>query len=191
MKILFYGDSNTWGYDAKDASRQKNRFTQFIKQEFSQHEIIEEGLCGRTLCLDDPYDENRNDVVFIMLGTNDAKRQFSTNSISLEKGIRTLLYKALNPEIYRDGSKVPQFFVVCPPKMNRDGLNNERTKENFGDAGFEILNNTKPYLEKGCRDFDVEVIDTHAIAGSIDGIHMDESGHKQVADVLISVIQEL
>ena len=57
--------------------------------------------------------------------------------------------------------------------------------------GFEILNNTKPYLEKGCRDFDVEVIDTHAIAGSIDGIHMDESGHKQVADVLISVIQEL
>lgn len=131
------------------------------------------------------------DVVFIMLGTNDAKRQFSTNSISLEKGIRTLLYKALNPEIYRDGSKVPQFFVACPPKMNRDGLNNERTKENFGDAGFEILNNTKPYLEKGCRDFDVEVIDTHAIAGSIDGIHMDESGHKQVADVLISVIQEL
>ena len=97
----------------------------------------------------------------------------------------------MNPEIYRDGSKVPQFFVVCPPKMNRDGLNNERTKENFGNAGFEILNNTKPYLEKGCRDFDVEVIDTHAIAGSIDGIHMDESGHKQVADVLISVIQEL
>ena len=44
---------------------------------------------------------------------------------------------------------------------------------------------------KYCRDFDVEVIDTHAIAGSIDGIHMDESGHKQVADVLISVIQEL
>ena len=206
MKILFFGDSNTWGYDAKDASRQPNRFTQLVKKAFSEHEIIEEGLCGRTLCLNDPYDEDRNgtkmismvlkthapiDVVFIMLGTNDAKRQFSTNSISLEKGIRTLLYRALNPEIYRDGSKVPQFFVVCPPKMNRDGLNNERTKENFGDAGFEILNNTKPYLEKGCRDFDVEVIDTHAIAGSIDGIHMDESGHKQVADVLISVIQEL
>ena len=131
MKILFYGDSNTWGYNALDASRQKNRFTQLIKQSFKEHEIIEEGLCGRTLCLDDPYDEDRNgakmismvlkthapiDVVFIMLGTNDAKRQFSTNSISIEKGIRTLLYKALNPEIYRDGSKLPKFFVVCPPK---------------------------------------------------------------------------
>lgn len=65
------------------------------------------------MCLDDPYDADRNgakmismvlkthapiDVVFIMLGTNDAKRQFSTNSISLEKGIRTLMYRALNPE---------------------------------------------------------------------------------------------
>lgn len=206
MKMLFFGDSNTWGYDAKDASRQKNRFTQLIKERFNEHEIIEEGLCGRTICLDDPYDDDRNgakmismvlkthapiDVVFIMLGTNDAKRQFSTNSISLEKGIRTLLYKALNPEIYRDGSKVPQFFVVCPPKMNRDGLKNERTQANFGQIGFEILNNSKPYLEKGCSGLGVDVIDTNVVAGNIDGIHMDESGHRQVADALISVIQEL
>ena len=206
MKMLFFGDSNTWGYDAKDASRQKNRFTQLIKERFNEHEIIEEGLCGRTICLDDPYDDDRNgakmismvlkthapiDVVFIMLGTNDAKRQFSTNSISLEKGIRTLLYRALNPEIYRDGSKVPQFFVVCPPKMNRDGLKNERTQTNFGQIGFEILNNSKPYLEKGCSGLGVDVIDTNVVAGNIDGIHMDESGHRKVADALISVIQEL
>lgn len=206
MKMLFFGDSNTWGYDAKDASRQKNRFTQLIKERFNEHEIIEEGLCGRTICLDDPYDDDRNgakmismvlkthapiDVVFIMLGTNDAKRQFSTNSISLEKGIRTLLYRALNPEIYRDGSKVPKFIVVCPPKMNRDGLKNERTQTNFGQIGFEILNNSKPYLEKGCSGLGVDVIDTNVVAGNIDGIHMDESGHRQVADALISVIQEL
>ena len=72
--------------------------------------LLSQDLCGRTLCLDDPYDEDRNgaktismvlkthapiDVVFIMLGTNDAKRQFSTNSISLEKGIRTLIVQGL------------------------------------------------------------------------------------------------
>ena len=130
-------------------------------------------------------------VVFIMLGTNDAKRQFSTNSISLEKGIRTLMYRALNPENYRDGSKLPKFFVVCPPKMNVDGLKNERTASNFGQAGFDILVNTKPYLEKGCSGLNVEVIDTSAVAGSLDGIHMDEKGHKLVADALISIIKEL
>lgn len=199
MKILFFGDSNTWGYNAKDASRQPNRFTQLVKKAFSEHEIIEEGL-------NDPYDADRNgakmismvlkthapiDVVFIMLGTNDAKRQFSTNSISLEKGIRTLMYRALNPENYRDGSKLPKFFVVCPPKMNVDGLKNERTASNFGQAGFDILANTKPYLEKGCSGLNVEVIDTSAVAGSLDGIHMDEKGHKLVADALISMIKEL
>ena len=45
MKILFFGDSNTWGYNAKDASRQPNRFTQLVKKAFWEHEIIEEGLC--------------------------------------------------------------------------------------------------------------------------------------------------
>ena len=43
MKIFFFGDSNTWGYNAKDASRQPNRFTQLVKKAFSEHEIIEEG----------------------------------------------------------------------------------------------------------------------------------------------------
>ena len=49
MKILFFGDSNTWGYDAKDASRQPNRFTQLVKKAFSEHEIIEEGLKWSTV----------------------------------------------------------------------------------------------------------------------------------------------
>ena len=53
------------------------------------------------------------------------------------------------------------------------------------------MNNSKPYLEKGCSGLGVDVIDTSVVAGNIDGIHMDESGHRQVADALISVIQKL
>lgn len=204
MRILFYGDSNTWGFNALDKSRQKNRFTRIIKERLSEHEILEEGLCGRTLCHDDCYDADRNgakaislvlkthdplDVVFIMLGTNDAKRQFSTNSISLEKGIRTLLYKATNPEIYKDGAKKPKFFVVCPPRMNPGYVKICRTVENFGQEGYDMLKNSKPFLEKGCKDFNIEVIDTQAVAGEVDGIHMDASGHRQVAEVLIHTIE--
>lgn len=206
MRILFYGDSNTWGFNALDKSRQKNRFTRIIKERFREHEILEEGLCGRTLCQEDCYDEDRNgakmismvlkthdplDVVFIMLGTNDAKRQFSSNAINLEKGIRTLLYKATNPEVYRDGAKMPLFFVVCPPKMNPEYIHNSRTVDNFGKLGYDMLNHSKPFLEKGCQDFNIEVIDTQAVAGIIDGIHMDASGHRQVADVLIHKIESL
>lgn len=206
MKILFYGDSNTWGYQPTSKSRLEQRYTQLIKQSLPEHEILEEGLCGRTMCYDDPFDADRNglksismvlkthnpiDVVFIMLGTNDAKRQFFSNAISLEKGIRALLYKALNPEVYRDVDQIPTFIVVCPPKMHPKGLENSRILANFGQEGFDMLQNTKPYLEKGCQNFHVEVIDTQAIAGTFDGIHMDEEGHKKVAEVLISRIKEI
>ena len=37
----------------------------------------------------------------------------------------------------------------------------------------------------------VEVIDTQAVAGTFDGIHMDEKGHRKVAEALISKIKEM
>ena len=40
MKILFFGDSNTWGYDAIDASRQPNRFTQLVKKAFRNMKLL-------------------------------------------------------------------------------------------------------------------------------------------------------
>ena len=40
MKILFFGDSNTWGYDAIDASRQPNRFTQLVKKAFRYMKLL-------------------------------------------------------------------------------------------------------------------------------------------------------
>ena len=206
MKFVFFGDSNTWGYDAKNASKQKNRFTQLLKDEFKNDEIVEEGLCGRTLCFDDPFDSDRNaykqismimkthnpmDALFIILGTNDAKRQFSSNEITLEKGIRHLLYKALEPEIYKDGISIPKIIVVCPPKMNPEYVHNARTVSNFGEMGYKILENSYASLCKGCKDFDVEVIDTKVVAGQIDGIHMDELAHQEMARALSEVIRRI
>ncbi len=199
MKYVFFGDSNTWGYNSKDGSRYKNRYTQILKNVFCEDEIIEEGLCGRTLCFDDPFDCDRNgykqismvikthspiDVLFIMLGTNDAKRQFSSNEITLEKGIRHLLYRVFDSENYKDGMKIPKVYVVCPPRIHSEYVNNERTLLNFGKAGFAILENSYASLKKGCKDFDVEVIDTNVVASSLDGIHMDERGHMFVAKCL-------
>ncbi len=199
MKYVFFGDSNTWGYNAIDGSRIENRFTRILKNKFSDDEIVEEGLCGRTLCFDDPFDCDRNgykqismvikthspmDVLFIMLGTNDAKRQFSSNTITLEKGIRHLLYRVFDPEIYKEGIKVPKVYVVCPPRMHEDYVYNERTVLNFGNVGFNMLENSYASLKKGCKDFDVDVIDTKVVASSFDGIHMDEKGHKIVASYL-------
>ena len=40
MKILFFGDSNTWGYDAKDASRQPNRLRSLLKRHLVNMKLL-------------------------------------------------------------------------------------------------------------------------------------------------------
>lgn len=94
MNILFYGDSNTWGFQGDQPQVRlayEKRFTGIIANRFPQHHIIEEGLPGRTICINDPLDKGRNgmetlpmllqtheplDLVVIMLGTNDTKIMF-------------------------------------------------------------------------------------------------------------------
>ena len=50
MKILFLGIVIR-GAMMQRCVRQPNRFTQLVKKAFSEHEIIEEGLCGQNIVL--------------------------------------------------------------------------------------------------------------------------------------------
>ena len=85
--VLFYGDSNTWGYQGDDPMHRLDadkRYTGVVAAQFPDVHFIEEGLCGRTICSTDPIDYGRNgmamlpallathdplDVIVIMLGT--------------------------------------------------------------------------------------------------------------------------
>ena len=93
MKILCYGDSNTWGFDREHNCRIQQRWTKVLQSLCAKDEIIEAGLNGRTTTFDDPYNEHRNgrktlpvllkqhqplDMLIIMLGTNDLKNVFNT-----------------------------------------------------------------------------------------------------------------
>ena len=94
-RILCFGDSNTWGYCADDASRfdEDVRWTGLLAKMLGDgYTVIEEGQNGRTTVWDDPV-ENRLagltylwpcmeshapfDLIIIMLGTNDTKTYFS------------------------------------------------------------------------------------------------------------------
>ncbi len=90
-RILCYGDSNTWGYDAAADDRfpEEVRWTGVLQQLLGEgFRVIEEGQPGRTTVWDDPIEEHRNgktalysvlesqspvDLVVLMLGTNDLK----------------------------------------------------------------------------------------------------------------------
>lgn len=208
MRILFYGDSNTWGYDAKTGMRYERRFPVWIREAFPRHEILEEGLCGRTICHSDPYSlEERNgartismvlkthaplDLVVIMLGTNDAKRVYGTNSLtSLEKGMDLLLHQALDPDNFKHSPHPPKILVVCPPKMHTDYENCLRTRIHFGQEGFTMLEQAAKPLQTVCQKWKVDFYDPQTIrAGKLDALHLDEEGHKELAQKLIQKIGE-
>ena len=90
-RILCFGDSNTYGYKP-DRSGQFNeniRWTGLLSKSLGDDFTInEDGVCGRTLAIDDPMFVSRNglksiensirsnspiDLLIIMLGTNDLK----------------------------------------------------------------------------------------------------------------------
>ena len=78
--------------------------------------VLEEGLCGRTTVFDDAYRKNRNglkslpeiletsypiDAAVIMLGTNDCKAYYKSNSYNIAKGLGLCvdeLLKYISPE---------------------------------------------------------------------------------------------
>ena len=107
-RILCYGDSNTWGYDAAADDRfpEEVRWTGVLQQLLGEgFRVIEEGQPGRTTVWDDPIEEHRNgktalysvlesqspvDLVVLMLGTNDLKPRFSLNAFDIAAGLERL-----------------------------------------------------------------------------------------------------
>jgi lysophospholipase L1-like esterase len=69
-RVVCFGDSNTWGYNAENISRfPKNiRWTGVLANLLGdEFQIIEEGLCGRTSVVDDPLFEGLNGYSYIYL----------------------------------------------------------------------------------------------------------------------------
>ena len=74
--VLFYGDSNTWGYQGDDPMHRLDadkRYTGVVAAQFPDVHFIEEGLCGRTICSTDPIDYGRNGMSMLpaLLATHD------------------------------------------------------------------------------------------------------------------------
>ena len=115
MKILCYGDSNTWGYIpningySKEAIMrqydEKDCWWYELKQ---NNELFVNGLCGRCIAHENKWLNNRNatetidcdltqytnlDLVIIQLGTNDCKNEYNDSALQIAKNCENLLSK--------------------------------------------------------------------------------------------------
>ena len=162
MRIMCFGDSNTWGYRPDNGLRYDSdeRFTGILKQKLPDDEIIEEGLNGRTFVLHDPYCDYASgeaalpyllkshmplDLIVIMLGTNDLKHQFQLSAEAISRGAKVLIRMIKNPYL-NEKYPVPKILLVSPIHLHEEIGELEGSWFDYGKEEYEMIKKMKPDL---------------------------------------------
>lgn len=197
IKILCYGDSNTWGYiPGTDHQRfsKDERWPGILQRVLGdKYEIIEEGLSGRTLisidkrkdkegrsgaeyllpCIDthDPID-----LVVIMLGTNELKTDYYRNPKEIGEIFEREFVKKILARKSVCRKVPPKLLVIAPPLIEK-----ENPKYIGGKEKSEKLNDIyKDIAERnGC-----EFMGNEDWEVGEDGIHLSRDGHRILASKL-------
>lgn len=201
--IVCFGDSNTWGYIPGSGGRfsWNSRWTGRLQGILGESaRVIEEGLSGRTTCLDDPLSIGKNglaalpiilqthspiDLIVIMLGTNDMKTRFNSPAFAIAQGALSLLKACLAFD-----PRPNEILLVSPALV-------VETKHKENSYGFEGA------LEKSLQlaehyEYFAKQTDSHfynaaksVVSSRLDGIHWDEEQHSKFAKDISSVCKTI
>ena len=207
-RILCYGDSNTWGYDAAADDRfpEEVRWTGVLQQLLGEgFRVIEEGQPGRTTVWDDPIEEHRNgktalysvlesqspvDLVVLMLGTNDLKPRFSLNAFDIAAGLERLV-RIIQTHLPTAQRRPPEILLVCPPPVG-EWVDRGSIAGMFTGAHSVAVSRELPrQVEKIARQYGCRFCDAGEAAqlSPVDGVHLTAQGHRNLAAPLAPVIR--
>lgn len=182
MRILCFGDSNTYGYDPRsffgDRYDAADRWVDLLAKQ-TGWDIINAGENGRTIprAFHSPVDpENSWDILLVMLGTNDLLQGASAKETAAR--MKGFLHSLLPcPK---------QLLLIPPPPMKRgawvpsDGLVSESRE--LANA-YRILAEGLAVSFADTSDWNIDL--------AFDGVHFTEAGHHAFADRLAEVIAKI
>ena len=201
--ILCFGDSNTHGTAPLDrpggqARHPKGqRWPDVLAAELGDgHEVIQEGLPGRTTVHDDPVEGGcRNgqavltailhthrpiDLMLIMLGTNDLKNRFSVTAWEIARSVERLVIMS------RAEAVVSDFMVIAPAPVRECGaleapyLGAEARQQGLTERLAEMAE------RQGIGFFDAG---QYATVSPKDGVHWEPESHIALGQALAPAIQ--
>ena len=163
MKVICYGDSNTWGYDPRGyfGGQYDGPWPELLA-ELTGWDVINNGSCGREIprrAVGFPGDA---DLLIVMLGTNDLLQ----GATAREAGERMARFLS-----DFDREKV---LLLTPPPMVPGEWTNPSVIE-------ESRKLTEAYRSIGVRALDTGA---WAIPMAYDGVHFTEEGHRIFAQRL-------
>ena len=201
-QLLCFGDSNTWGLIPKTSERYSwgVRWTSILQEKLYDKDVrvLEEGLCGRTTVFDDAYRKNRNglkslpeiletsypiDAAVIMLGTNDCKAYYKSNSYNIAKGLGLCvdeLLKYISPE------KV----LIVSPIFLGDAVWKEEFDPEFDAHSVDIAKGLFNEYKKVAETKGTNIISASDFArpSNVDQEHLTKEGHQLLAHAIYNAV---
>jgi len=210
IRILCYGDSNTWGYISGSDHQRYNvneRWTGILSELLRNNfVVIEEGLNSRTLisfdrrvgkegkngyeylipCLDshDPLD-----LVILMLGTNELKYVYNKSAEQIGSILEKYFVKTILNRKSQISDKYPKLLVVAPPVINES---TDYCKN--GDKYLMATQKSKDLnviYKKIAQEYNCYFLDNHLLEVGIDGVHLTKGSHKLLAELLNNMIKDI
>lgn len=196
-KIICFGDSNTYGYDARGfmgGRLSKNARWTGLLDEDSDLEIVNCGENGREIPTDrwDLGDldaildrEAPFDLLVIMLGSNDLLTMYRSGISKITQRMARLLYHILDhPSIDNEPSRI---LLIAPPptdlgRIDPMAANYDRISSEFGSA-YGSLAATAGVHFVDAGQWNIEL--------GHDGVHFTEKGHRTFAEHMRVVLKEI
>ena len=209
-RILCYGDSNTYGYNPYTQGRYPKsvRWPGVLAELLGEeYEVIEEGLNNRTTALEPEGEPWRSgmyylepclrshipvDLFVLMLGSNDMKTVFGQTAESIGAHVRQLIQeiKRISAEKNPSGRSC-EILLICPIFVSDHIIGVDYADEFGGMAAVELSRQLPPVYEHIAREERCIYLNGADCAkpSTADGLHLDEDGHRQMAEAVAEVIR--
>ncbi len=210
IRIVCFGDSNTWGYNPRTKTRfpETVRWTGLLQEALgNRYLVIEEGQNGRTIASDDPCEGDKNgmlsvipciesqspfDLLILMLGSNDMKKKFHYASIDIAGEMQQMLEKIRSFCQYHM-EKAPKILLLSPPYVG-ENIRESWLGDCFGyEHALELSHQMAPWYQELAKMYECDFMDAalYANAGRTDSLHMEEDGHSGLAKALTTYVKNL
>lgn len=208
-RILIYGDSNTHGFNAETGGRfdENTRWTGVCQKLLGEdYVILEEGLNGRTTCIDDPAAPFRNglayivpcilsklplDVICVKLGSNDLDVNMRyTPEMIAENAAKVL--KTAKAAVLAEYPDSQCQYVLMAPLEATEAAPYGPFGDSYDERTVEISKTMAAAFEKQAEKDGFLFFDTNLYArcGEPDGVHLDAENHKKMGVAFASWIRE-
>lgn len=207
MRVLCYGDSDTWGYIAGTGERRDARWTRVCQEALGDgYTVIENGLNGRTTVFDHPSNPWLNglkglgyalvsqkplDMVVLFLGSNDVMYTDAEGSAAgVEKLIDAILdadrFCHVGKSIFPKGPKV----LLLAPPLSAPEIHQVRPGSLLAEKAGELEKYAELFeaiaKKRGIHFLDAKL---YTKSSPVDCIHIDGESHRALGEAVARKIR--